>query len=172
MKPIFILLIASIFLFSCKALKPSSTAKQNNNNEQKKAPSTSTSFHYNIPALKNKKLEEICKQWLGTPYKYGGTTIQGTDCSGLVIAIYNYAYNIQLCRTSKQMYDTYKDVSFTDLKEGDLVFFSYTQKSISHVGVYLSNNIYIHASSKKGVMLSSLKDVWNKKYFVRGGRVL
>lgn len=108
--------------------------------------------------------EQAYKPWLGTPYKYGGTTKKGVDCSGFVGNMYREVRKIQLPRTSGAMYDGGSKVSRENLKEGDLVFFGSFWK-VDHVGIYLNGNRFVHASTSKGVMVSPMDDVyWKPKY--------
>ena len=118
-----------------------------------------------------KDLRKEVNNWLGTPYKYGGTSKKGVDCSGLVNAIYTAVYEIKLPRTSKEMYNSSKHIKMKDLREGDLIFFNYEGKGVSHVGIYLNDNKYVHASSKKGVVISDITDSYVKKKIVGAGRV-
>ena len=113
-------------------------------------------------------------QWLGVPYKYAGNTKNGVDCSGLNCEVYKKVYRIQLHRNSKQQYE--KDchsVSLKKLQSGDLVFFApdAKKKNINHTGIYLKDSKFIHASSSKGVVVSSLMENYYSQRFVAGGRV-
>ncbi|MCT6868627.1 C40 family peptidase [Apibacter sp.] len=117
------------------------------------------------------------RTYLGTPYKYGGTTRRGIDCSSFVQHVFA-ALNISLPRTSIEQSHKGTYVSKHNLKKGDLIFFAHTPKSrISHVGIVESVSpsgeiFFIHASSSKGVTISSLdKAYWNSK-FRTGKRIL
>lgn len=117
------------------------------------------------------------KTYLGTPYKYGGTTRKGIDCSSFVQHVFA-ALNISLPRTSIEQSHRGTLVSKHNLKKGDLIFFAHTPKSrISHVGIVESVSptgeiFFIHASSSKGVTISSLDTAyWNSK-FKTGKRIL
>ena len=118
-----------------------------------------------------RKLSQEIKAWIGVPYLYGGNDRKGVDCSGFVHAIYLSVYKVNLPRTSKQMYAFCQKIKEEDLKEGDLVFFDYEGKGISHVGIYLSEKNYAHASSSKGVVISSLDNAYTRKKYVGAGRV-
>ena len=118
-----------------------------------------------------KSLRKEVELWLGTPYRYGGNTRKGVDCSGFVNAVYLSVYHIQLPRTSKDIYARCKKISRGDLREGDLVFFDYEGKGVSHVGLYLSNGQYVHASTSKGVVISDLDNAFSKKKYVGAGRI-
>jgi hypothetical protein len=115
-------------------------------------------------------LKEI-DSWLGTPYRYGGTTKAGADCSGVTIAIYKSVYNIDLSRSSHDIWKQSQSVLQKNLKDGDLVFFKIDYKNISHVGIYISNGNFIHSSTSKGVILNNLEEDYYKKRFYTGGRI-
>jgi cell wall-associated NlpC family hydrolase len=118
-----------------------------------------------------KDLKKEIEKWLGTPYRYGGISKQGVDCSGFVNAIYKEVYEIKLPRSSKEIYNASKHIKMKDLEEGDLIFFNYSGKGVSHVGIYLSDNMYVHASSTNGVVISDLTNPYTKKNIVGAGRV-
>ncbi len=109
--------------------------------------------------------------WIGTKYKYAGESKNGIDCSGFVKEIYKQVYGIQLIGGSKDIYEQVKPVQKDELMEGDLVFFIIKRGKISHVGIYLSNNKFIHASVHSGVVVSDLDEAYYKKYFYSGGRI-
>lgn len=114
-------------------------------------------------------LYEFIDTWLGTPYKYGGNTKEGIDCSGFVNAVYLSIYKIQLKRSATEIVNQCNIIDKKELKEGDLVFFDISGKN-SHIGIYLVNNKFIHASSSKGVMISDLNQTYWIKYWGRAGR--
>ncbi|RWR13952.1 C40 family peptidase [Siminovitchia fortis] len=105
------------------------------------------------------------KKYLGVRYKYGGTTPKGFDCSGFTSYTFKKK-NVKLPRTAAEQYKKGKSVSKKNLKSGDLVFFKTTsKKKISHVGIYIGNNKFIH-SAGKGVSITSINDpyYWKSKY--------
>ena len=109
--------------------------------------------------------------WLGVPYRYGGRSKAGTDCSGFASQIYKLVYNIEVSGSAGDIFNNLKAVEKTDLKEGDLVFFKIKRNNISHVGIYLSNNKFIHATTYgKTVTISDLDAPYYKKYYFSGGR--
>lgn len=110
--------------------------------------------------------------WLGTHYRSGGSSKNGTDCSGLASAIYRKVYHIRLPRSSDDQYNGSNKVGKSNLREGDLVFFTSSRsgKRIAHSGIYLKNNKFIHASSSQGVIISSLNEDYYRKHWISGGR--
>lgn len=115
--------------------------------------------------------EQFYQQWRGAPYRLGGASIRGVDCSALVVALYRQIYAYSLPRTTKGQSKLGKKVRVKRLKRGDLVFFK-TGLFQRHVGVYLSDNKFIHASSSKGVMTSSLKSPYWRSAYWTARRVL
>jgi len=110
-------------------------------------------------------------EWIGTRYRYAGKTKQGIDCSGFVGEMYRQAYGLQLAGGSKELFQLVDTVARRDLREGDILFFKIKRGQISHVGVYLGNNKFAHASVHSGVVISDLEEPYYKKYFFTGGRL-
>jgi lipoprotein Spr len=121
-----------------------------------------------VEQIQNVNLYASIDEWLGTKYRLGGTNKSGIDCSALVQILYVTQYGINLPRTAREQYDATQHISRTNLKEGDLVFFN-TQGGVSHVGVYLQNNKFVHASSS-GVTISDLFDEYWDRRFIGVGR--
>lgn len=122
----------------------------------------------------NHKLYLEAADWIGTPYRYGGTNKKGVDCSGLTSAIYKNVYRKRLSRNSdEQRKKDCRKVTKRNLKEGDLVFFhnGKRKRTASHVGIYLKNGKFIHASTSVGVVVSSLNERYYDKHWLQGGRV-
>lgn len=119
----------------------------------------------------NSKLYGFINEWDGVPYKYAGKDKNGIDCSGLASLLYLKVYKKTISTSTKALVDEVKKIKESDLKEGDLVFFNTNGRSISHVGVYLQNHKFVHASTKKGVMISDMNEPYFKKTYVSSGRV-
>lgn len=111
--------------------------------------------------------------WLGTRYRRGGMSRKAVDCSGFTNIIYKNVYGMQLDRVSTVIAKNVKvAVSKDDLEPGDMVFFSTMgKKHINHVGVYLGDGLFAHASIKKGVIVSTLKEGYYNKAWRKGGRM-
>ena len=125
-----------------------------------------------VEAIRNGRLYAFIDQWMGTPYKFGGMDHDGIDCSGLALLLEQQVYGINIPRTTGQQVVSIKRKYEEELQEGDLVFFDYDGKKFSHVGIYLQNGYYVHASSTKGVIIVKLHDPYTYKYFSRGGSVV
>lgn len=111
--------------------------------------------------------------WKGTPYRYGGMAKTGTDCSGFMKNLFSAVYGINLPRTSKDQFKEGKEVSRDNLQKGDLVFFKLRRnRSVSHVGVYIGNNQFAHASIQVGVTIDDLDQTYYKKSYAGARRVL
>lgn len=121
--------------------------------------------------LDNDKLYRFIDDWIGVPYRNGGMDKKGVDCSGFTFLLEKEVFNKELPRTARSMANEVKRKYENQLEEGDLIFFDFEGQKFSHVGVYLHNNKFVHASTSKGVIISDLKDVWYYKYFTRGGSV-
>jgi len=120
--------------------------------------------------VKNKKMFEFIDDWYGTPYRLGGTTKKGVDCSAFSQFLFASVYGLSIPRTAREQYNLTSRISRTQLNEGDLIFFN-TRGGISHVGVYLQNNKFVHASTSGGVMISDIFDEYWAKKFVGVGRL-
>lgn len=119
----------------------------------------------------NDRLYDAIQSWMGTPYLYGGTTRDGVDCSAFVGHIYKEVYDIRLHRVANDIQQDVTLVSKSELKEGDIVFFTNSKGRVSHVGIYLKNDMFAHASTSSGVIISRLGDSYWSKHFYKGGRV-
>lgn len=122
-----------------------------------------------VEQVQNISLINNIEQWYGTRYRLGGTTKDGIDCSAFVQILFVTQWGINLPRTAREQYDATTRISRTELKEGDLVFFN-TTGGVSHVGMYLQNNKFVHASSSGGVTISDLFDPYWERRFVGVGR--
>jgi lipoprotein Spr len=123
-----------------------------------------------VGEIKNERLYQFIDDWYGTRYCMGGTTKTCIDCSGFVQTFFSAVYGITIPRTSKEQYSFANKISSKKLKEGDLLFFN-TRGGVSHVGIYLMNNKFVHASTSGGVMISDMDEAYYSKRFISAGRV-
>lgn len=100
------------------------------------------------------------ESWLGVPYKFGGESKSGADCSGFVMQVFSDS-GINLPRTSRQQFEFAAPVNFVEKKAGDLIFFK-NKGTVNHVGIYLGKGYMIHASTSSGVIRQSIHD----SYFI------
>lgn len=171
LKYILILLTISA-LTSCASTKKTASYSSSDKVERK---NIEHKLGFTVPANDpNKTLYAEAASWIGVPYKYGGMTKRGTDCSGLTFQLHKSTYNTTLRRTAAEMarYNV-KTIKKNELMPGDLVFFatSNNKKEVTHVGVYLKDNFFIHASSIAGVVVNNLNEDYYKKRLIKCGRV-
>lgn len=110
--------------------------------------------------------------WLGTPYQWGGHDRKGIDCSAFTREVYRTVVGIELPRTTVAQLQVGKPVSDRELRPGDLVFFKTSEAPVSHVGLWLGNNQFAHASTSGGVVISSLAEPYYSKRFRAARRIL
>ena len=119
--------------------------------------------------VNNLSLFQLLDEWFGTRYRLGGESKTGIDCSAFMQVMFAGLFGIALPRTAREQNRSTRKISRTELKEGDLVFFD-TRGGISHVGMYLQNNKFVHSASSGGVMISDLYDDYWSRRFVSAGR--
>lgn len=126
-----------------------------------------------IDLQNNHKLYINAAEWMGTPYRAGGYSKHGTDCSGLALQLYKKVYHLHLSRSTEGQLKESRPIERRHLREGDLVFFSSrnSRKKVGHVGIYLKNGKFIHASTSRGVIISSLNEAYYTQHWLRGGRI-
>lgn len=119
----------------------------------------------------NAALYEAVNSWLGVPYKYGGSDRSGIDCSAFVGRIYKEVYGVTLHRTTNDMLNDVTLYGKGQLQEGDILFFTNSKGKVSHVGIYLKDGLFAHASTSNGVSVSRVEDTYWSRHFYKGGRV-
>ena len=125
-----------------------------------------------IQAPSRPDIIQVAKSYIGTPYRPGGATRRGMDCSGLVVNVYRQ-FDIRLPRTSLAQSQAGIGVTPAGLKPGDLVFFKISRKPVSHVGIYIGGGRFIHVSSRaRQVRIDHLNDRYFRDRFVVARRVL
>ena len=124
--------------------------------------------------LTNTLLLSQMEKWFGTQYCFGGSTDSCIDCSSFTQVILRDVYNVKIPRNSQQQFDASTKIEVENLKEGDLVFFNTVSASmiITHVGVYVCNNKFVHASTSKGVTINDLSERYFAKAFRGAGRFI
>jgi|WetSurMetagenome_2_1015567.scaffolds.fasta_scaffold78018_3 hypothetical protein len=110
--------------------------------------------------------------YLGTPYRHGGVSKEGIDCSGFTSRVYDETLRLALPRSTTEQFHTGNGVAKDDLQFGDLVFFNTTGRVPSHVGIFIEDDLFAHASVTQGVTISSLESTYFKKRFVGARRVV
>jgi lipoprotein Spr len=169
---IFILtiLFSITLLYSCKSTK--NTSENASSYAAKKLQNKYAAvLAVNPESIKNIKLYQFVDEWIGVPYKYGGKTKDGIDCSDFTSVLCKTVYNKTVEVPATKIYSVCKPISMNEIQEGDLIFFKIESEKISHVGVYLQNNKFIHASTKKGVIINDLNEAYYKKYFYKAARI-
>lgn len=123
-------------------------------------------------AINNLNLYQFIDDWYGVKYHLGGCNKDGIDCSAFVQKVYENVFGTNLLRTAIEQFASSDFVKkATHLKEGDLVFFRIHSRHITHVGIYLANNFFIHASRSQGVTISNLNDAYWRKYYAGAGTI-
>ena len=132
-------------------------------------PDPETHAEHSLPVIQllsdNQSLFDFYDEWEGTPYRLGGTKKSGIDCSAFVQKAFVEAYQMSLPRTTRQQSKQGVEMSWSDAQQGDLVFFK-TRRSTYHVGIYLGNKLFMHASTSKGVIISRIDNpYWASKFW-------
>ena len=123
-----------------------------------------------VEEVRDLRVFEYIDGWYGTKYCMGGNTKSCTDCSGFVQNFFIEMYGVSLPRTAREQYGVGSKISTAKLRQGDLLFYN-TRGGVSHVGIYLQNNKFVHASTNNGVMISDMADAYYAKRFIGAKRV-
>jgi len=121
--------------------------------------------------LKSKSLYQFITDWTGVRYKLGGLDKRGIDCSGFALLLNREIYGLELPRRSRDQANVIKEKNPEQLKEGDLVFFSFGGNEIDHVGVYLNHGFFVHASTTRGVIVDDMKLPSYQHVLIKAGPV-
>ncbi len=124
-----------------------------------------------IDSCTNHNLYLEVYKWLGTPYRFGGESANGLDCSGFSNKIYEATFNKTLLGGSRDIFKTVIPVDIEHAVEGDLLFFKISRGQISHVGVYLGNGKFAHATTRAGVIISDLSEPYYQRSFYKAGKL-
>ncbi|WP_316803581.1 C40 family peptidase [Pedobacter nototheniae] len=152
------LILAIFFLSSCGSRKY--TVK--NDTKASKAADA-------MANLKSKQLYRFITDWTGVRYRLGGLDKSGIDCSGFALLLEREIYGKTLPRISRDQANVIRSKSINNLQEGDLIFFSFGGNSVDHVGVYLNNGFFVHASTTRGVIVDDLTLPAYQKAMVKSG---
>ena len=169
MKQSFSYIIVLLGLMSCLSSCHTSAPRL----DYKALAQASVRLGMDIELTDNHKLYVNAAEWIGTPYRVGGDSRHGTDCSGLVYQLYKKTYRMRLSRSTDGQLKESNKIARRNLREGDLVFFTSrsSRKKVAHVGIYLKDGKFIHASTSQGVIVSSLKEKYYTQHWLCGGRV-
>lgn len=152
---LFILML--IVLSSCGSRKPTVS------------PNSASKIAYAMSHLKSKQLYRFINDWTGVRYRLGGLDKGGIDCSGFAFLLQKDIYGVSLPRRSRDQATTIKEKSISQLKEGDLIFFSFGGGAVDHVGIYLNDTYFVHASTTRGVVVDDLSLPAYQKAMVKAG---
>ncbi|MBB6235833.1 lipoprotein Spr/probable lipoprotein NlpC [Pedobacter sp. AK013] len=159
-KNIFFLIAIIFFLSSC------GTRKYTVKNDTKASKAADA-----MANLRNKSLYRFITDWTGVKYRFGGLDKSGIDCSGFAFLLEKEIYGVTLPRISREQANVVKRKNIDNLKEGDLVFFSFGGNDVDHVGVYLNNGFFVHASTTRGVIVDDLTLPAYQRVLVKSGSV-
>ncbi len=181
MKSLILLAFASLSYFNLaqfeysfeKAVcdKPFLSLENNNDSINRIIHDFFTSFDIDVNNIDQIELYIRAMEWIGVSYGYGQNTKNGIDCSNFTKILVNGVLKSNITGTSNDIFKQCLTIEKNILKEGDLVFFKINKPYISHVGVYLQNNKFIHATINNGVIISDLNEAYYKKYYFASGRL-
>lgn len=185
--PLIFIAALIVIITACKTGRKTSSAKNKTSDKTEKPIKSKPELSPKDKAIKEKyalvlgvnekdisnlKLYYFIDEWMGVPYKYGGNDKNGIDCSGFTGLLYREVYNKNISGPTSTLIDLTNIINENELKEGDMVFFHIEKKGkVSHVGVYLQNNKFVHATTKKGVMINDLNENYYKQHYFKSGRV-
>ena len=135
-----------------------------------KPPVTDSEKSYRLPVESKSRIDiprmyRVIAKYMSVPYQNGGTGTLGLDCSGLAYVIYRDYDSTRLPLTVRTLWRLEKRVEYDDLTYGDLIFFKIDKRKVSHVGIYLNEGKFLHASKTRGVAIDNLtEEYWAKRY--------
>ncbi|WP_019617013.1 NlpC/P60 family protein [Psychromonas ossibalaenae] len=162
LKAVCLLFFTLIFISACSTT-PSSNSRSSGGSGNKLSQKENEQFI--------RLLHSEHQDWKGTPYRLGGSSKKGIDCSALMQIIYKNSFDINIARTTKVQANSGIFVNEKDLQAGDLVFFK-TSWKVRHVGIYIVDRQFLHASTSRGVMISSLDNIYWKSNYWQARRLI
>lgn len=164
-KPFTILLINLLWLTGCSSMHKYPTSKQRGESHASQQYRSFSTVNWRDSSKVRNQLLVQFNRWKGTPYQFGGTTMRGVDCSAFVQNTFRDKLGYELPRTTREQIQLGQAVPKSALKPGDIVFFK-TGRTTLHNGIYLGERKFMHASSSKGVIISTLNNrYWRKNYY-------
>lgn len=151
-----LLLLSLLAITGCSTTPPVQTTADRVQSPQ---PAADAQYYDEIQAML--LLYQQHNEWHGTPYRMGGISRSGIDCSAFVQITFRDLFGIDLPRSTDQQFRTGRKIPRAELRSGDLVFF----RNGRHVGIYLEDHKFLHASTTRGVMISSLKNTYWSRHF-------
>lgn len=174
MKPIkysLFLIVSLLLMVSCRSSKVTTTKPAESKPSAFQKEKYEKKMGIDLPNSINPDFIKFVSEWIGAPYKYGGYTPSGTDCSGFVYATYQTVFKKSIAKSSGQLFLDAKKIRENEAKEGDLIFFTIQGEKVSHVGMHITGKYFIHASTKKGVIINSNEEPYYKQHFKGYGRI-
>ncbi|MCK4979923.1 MAG: C40 family peptidase [Candidatus Delongbacteria bacterium] len=154
-----LLIIISLIMVSCTSVSAHKYKKKSGKISEQKV-------------QENQIIEKFIDRHYGAKYVMGASGPNSFDCSGFIMTLYKEMYKVNLPRTAMKQYYYGRHISKNELSYGDLVFFNTNGRGISHVGIYLKDGKFGHASTSRGVMISKLSDYYFKNKFVAARRII
>lgn len=165
--PSLLLLFVGLLFTGCL---PASRVSQSGETTQRDADALHSAQTTEGLAAERRRILMAAEGWLGTPYRYGGSSRGGTDCSGFVRSVFQEV-GVLLPRTSGEQANAGSRVTTAMVQPGDLLFFNTTGSGVSHVGIALGDRKFIHASTSRGVIVSSLEETYYRNRFLFARKV-
>ena len=170
------LTVCCVSILSCSSTRPNQNFRSVTTNKSQSSQSSSVfQDSRNLDSRSTRQtlnhLNQFYKQWKGTPYRYGGISKNGIDCSGFVYLAFRQLFEVNLPRMTESQRQVGINVQRKNLQVGDMVFFK-TGKKVLHVGIYTGNDQFVHASTSIGVTKSSLSNQYWSPRFLGARRIL
>jgi hypothetical protein len=166
------LLVCTVLAISCFSTPQSLFAADDATDIPRTDPAADMFMPVRESVANIKNLFSGIKQYLGIPYRFGGDSPSGFDCSGFVRYMFNKELDVKLPRSSQEMSAMGTRVERNELRPGDLVLFKNGKNRINHVGIFVGNGAFVHSSLSKGITRDTLNESYYSKHFATGVRIL